>query len=118
VGGVYKINIPSDEIYTVGDPTFVGTGLVIQNGQARVQSESDRVSKPITGIIDLDQGTITITAVLEATTPAPWWTPWSDGITRKFTINLVGHFPSAGNQEVDPEEPPSPPRPIMVPNTP
>lgn len=116
-GGAFKINIPPDAIYKIGDPTFIASGLVIRQGEARYQQERDRVSEPITGVIDLDQGTITIRAVLEGKTPAPWWQPWSEGITRKFTITLTGKFPGPVNQEVDPEEP-QPPRPILVPSTP
>jgi hypothetical protein len=114
----YEIYIPPDDIYTVGDPTFVATGLVIYKGEARNKSERDRVSKPITGVIDFDHGTVTINAVLEAKTPAPWWDPFSSGIKRKFTISLKGVLPSPGYAQVDPEEPPSPPRPIMVPANP
>jgi hypothetical protein len=115
LGGAYKIDIPPDAIYKIGDPTFVGTSLVIYKGEAKHQRERDRVSAPITGVIDLDHGTIKITAVLEATTPAPWWAPWSEGIKRKFTINLTGQFPGPENAQVNPEEPPSP-RPILVPS--
>lgn len=111
---IWHMQIYNDRasIIESGDPMFRASAMVAAHGTTdyRAYSLEDRISETLTAKIDYATKTFTMRIVLRGPkVEAPWYAPWVDDVTSKFTVTMSGDFteqPSAGSPALRPESSP------------